>query len=335
MRKNFKEILAENQRKTYFVITTFLLLYTFIGLLGDIVFHAGDKGSFSQAIYSLITFKVIPIFTLVMLAIGVISVLITVKMYDKLMLWGTNYIEIDPNKNSNLGHVEKQLYNIIEELKISAGLRYMPKVYLIDASYMNAFASGYSEKSAMVAITRGLIEKLNRAEIQAVMAHELSHIRHMDIKITLFVGVLSNIMLLVLDWLFHLIAFSSSKRDREGNNATAIASLIILVLRFVLPIITVLLTLYLSRTRELMADAGAVQLTRDNQAMASALLKIHNNYETHDYQDEGMSVRAAAYIYNPVKSLLSDAFSTHPSLEKRLKALGYKDSNQAEKELNG
>ena len=83
----------------------------------------------------------------------------------------------------------------------------MPKVYVIDADYMNAFASGYSEKSAMVAITQGLISKLNRAELQAVMAHELSHIRHMDIKLTLMAAVLSNITLIVIDLLFRSVIF--------------------------------------------------------------------------------------------------------------------------------
>lgn len=325
MSKNFREVLKDNQRKTILVICTFLLLYVSIGFLADIVLHAGKEHNFSQSLFSLITFQQIPIFTLCMLGVGLISVYITFKLYDKIMLWGTDYIEINPDTNPDLGLVEKQLFNIIEELKIAAGLNYMPKVYLIDADYMNAFASGYSEKSAMVAITRGLIEKLNRSEIQAVMAHELSHIKHMDIKITLFVGVLSNIMLLVLDWLFHIVAFSSGRREKEGNNATAIASLIILVLRFVLPIITLLLTLYLSRTRELMADAGAVKLTRDKSAMASALLKIHNNYEENNYYDEGASVRAAAYIYNPMKSFFKDTFSTHPSIEKRLSNLGVKD----------
>jgi len=153
----------------------------------------------------------------------------------------------------------------------------MPKVYLIEADYMNAFASGYSEKSAMVAITRGLIQKLNRAELQAVMAHELSHVRHMDIKLTLMASVLANLILIVLDIVFYNAIFSrrSSDENRSGN---ALLTAII-ILRYLLPVINILLLLYLSRTREYMADAGCVQLTRDNQALATALLKINSDHQ--------------------------------------------------------
>lgn len=323
MKKSFKEVLIENDRKTKMVIFTFLTFYLFIGVLADILLIGvkSSQGSFLIALEHLLTFKQIPVLTIIMLSIGLVTVWITFKMYDSIMLFGTEFEEIDIN-NAQLALTKKQLYNIIEELKISANLSYMPKVYLIHAPYMNAFASGYSEKSAMVAITTGLIEKLNRAEIQAVMAHELSHIKHMDIKITLFVGVLSNIMLLVVDWLAHLVGFSSTKKEKESN----VAAIFILLLRIVLPLINLLLTLYLSRTRELMADAGAVQLTRDNQAMASALKKINYDYNLHNYIDEGGAVRAAAYIHNPNKSFLNDLFSTHPSLEKRLEALGVKNN---------
>ena len=122
------------------------------------------------------------------------------------MLLGTDYHEITPTTARNLS--DKQLYNIVEELKIAAGLQYMPKIYLIEADYMNAFASGYSEKSAMVAITRGLMAKLDRSELQAVMAHELSHIRHLDIKLTLMASVLANLMVMVLDIFFYHAIFS-------------------------------------------------------------------------------------------------------------------------------
>jgi heat shock protein HtpX len=125
-----------------------------------------------------------------MLGIAGISLLVTYSMYDKLMLSGTQYHEITAKTAQNTA--EQQLYNVVEEMKIAAGLRYMPRVFIIDANYMNAFASGYSEKSAMVAITRGLMEKLTRDEMQAVMAHELSHIRHMDIKLTLTASVLAS-----------------------------------------------------------------------------------------------------------------------------------------------
>src|SRR5207249_9969496 len=131
-----------------------------------------------------------------------------------LMLLGTEYHEITPTSAQNVA--EQQLYNVVEEMKIAAGLRYMPRVFIIDADYMNAFASGYSEKSAIMAITRGLLQKLNRDELQAVMAHELSHIRHLDIKLTLTASLLANLSTLVLDMFFYNAIFAGG--NRESNN---------------------------------------------------------------------------------------------------------------------
>lgn len=280
-----------------------------------------------QAFLALIQLQVIPYATILMVGIAVVSLLTTYAFYDRIMLLGTEYHEITPQTAQNLQ--EQQLYNVVEEMKVAAGLQYMPKVFIIEADYMNAFASGYSEKSAMVAITRGLIEKLDRAELQAVMAHELSHIRHYDIKLTLMVAVLSNILLIVIDILFYSALYK--RDDKRGDNRLL---LVIIVLRYVLPLITVLLTLFLSRTREYMADAGCVQLMRNNEPLARALLKIsddHNQNAERYTQEYGNTpheqVRQASYLFDPsdidpVKSL-SSAFATHPSIEDRLRALGF------------
>jgi heat shock protein HtpX len=289
----------------------------------------------SQIFFELITFKIFPVATVVMLAVAAISILVTFSFHDKLMLLGTEYREITPETAQTIN--ETQLYNIIEEVKIAAGLRYMPKVYLIEADYMNAFASGYSEKSAMVAITRGLMQKLNRAELQAVMAHELSHIRHMDIKLTLMASVLANLMIMVLDVFFYSAMFSN-RRDSADNRSRNTLATIIILLRYLLPVINMVLLLYLSRTREYMADAGSVELLRDNQPLASALLKINNDHEenqkmyTQEYGNTPHeNVRREAYIFDPSQAgismmgSLTDAFSTHPNLKDRLAALGFKE----------
>src|SRR5665648_514145 len=131
-----------------------------------------------------------------MTAVAIIALWVTYTWYDKIMLLGTTYHEVTPETART--NEEKQLYNVVEEMKVAAGLGFMPKVFIIEADYMNAFASGFSERSAMVAITRGLMQKLDRSEMQAVMAHELSHIRHQDIKLTLMASILSNIMLIVV-----------------------------------------------------------------------------------------------------------------------------------------
>ena len=325
---NWRLQLQKNERKTRLVMLLFFLVYLLVGGFVDVfILHLSyPSAPIRVCCYALLTLQVVPYATLLMVLFALISILITYAMYDRIMLLGTEYHEVT-GQSSSLE--EKQLYHVVEEMKVAAGLRYMPKVFIIEANYMNAFASGYSEKSAMVAITRGLLQKLDRAELQAVMAHELSHVRHHDIKLTLMVAVLSNILLIVVDMLFYSILFRDDRRD--NNNGFFMA---IIILRYVLPLITVVLTLFLSRTREFMADAGAVELMRDNEPMARALLKITADHEQHaeQYQREyGQTpheqVRHASYLFDPsdidpVKSL-TGAFSTHPSTEKRLRALGF------------
>jgi len=329
---DWRAVIRSNHRKTFLVIGLFILIYFTIGFLVDMYIY---MERFPQVLpanifHALITGQIFPLATLILLGVAVISLLITFSFHNQLMLMGTEYREITPATAQSTA--EQQLYNVVEEMKIAAGLNYMPRVYLIEADYMNAFASGYSEKSAMVAITRGLMQKLNRSELQAVMAHELSHIRHLDIKLTLMASVLANLMVMVLDMLFYQAIFSKRRSDERGNALLTV----IIILRYLLPIINILLLLYLSRTREYMADAGCVQLTRDNHPLASALLKINNDHqENHaiynaEYQKTPHeNVRREAYIFDPVQAgiertgSLTDMFSTHPSLKDRLAALGF------------
>ncbi len=332
---DWRKTIRINNRRTYFVMGLFLLIYAGIGLLVDMFIYAEKfpQVSLSQIFQALISLKIFPLVTLIMIAVAVISLLVTFFLHDKLMLLGTEYREITPTTATNTQ--EQQLYNVIEEMKIAAGLRYMPRVYLIDADYMNAFASGYSEKSAMVAITRGLMQKLNRSELQAVMAHELSHIRHLDIKLTLMASVLANLTVMVLDMFFYNVIFSR-RRDSDSKSGNALM-IIIIILRYLIPVINILLLLYLSRTREYMADAGSVQLVRDNQPLASALLKINNDHQDNaevynaEYKKTPHeNVRREAYIFDPIQAgiestgSLTDMFSTHPNIKDRLAALGFK-----------
>lgn len=332
---NWREQIAKNQARTRWVIAMFFLIYLSVGFVFDLVLytHAYPLASLDQVIFALLHGELFPIISCVMLSFAALALWVTYHFYDKLMLLGTEYTEITPE--SARGLQEKQLYNTVEELKIAAGLQYMPKVFVIDADYMNAFASGYSEKSAMVAITRGLLEKLDRSELQAVMAHELSHIRHLDIKLTMTAAVLSNIMLIALDLVFYNMLYARPGGDREKRGGAQGIFVVVSLLRFVLPIITLFLMMYLSRTREYMADAGCVELMRDNEPLARALMKIHQDHEQHAasygaaYQQTAHEeLRQAAYLYDPRAAgiggggHLTSLFSTHPSLADRLKALG-------------
>ena len=253
---DWRSSLQQNQRRTRMVIVLFFGIYLGLGILIDMLMTMQATGANARlAISLLFSFNVFPYATVTAGIAAALGLFITYTMSDKLMLLGTQYHEVNEKSTEP---DERQLYNIIEELKVAAGMRYMPKVYIIEADYMNAFASGFSEKSAMVAITRGLMQKLNRAELQAVMAHELSHIRHQDIKLTLMSSVLSNLILIVLDIVFYKFIFGGGMRSRGNNNQQQLIFAIILILRYVMPIVTLLLMMYLSRTREYMADAGCV-----------------------------------------------------------------------------
>lgn len=330
---DWRQTIRLNNRRTFFVIAMFFAIYIALGLLVDTYVDAGKFPGvpLGHIFHGLITLQLFPLATLVMVAVAAISLFVTFSFHDQLMLLGTEYYEI--TRETARTDAEKQLYNVVDEMKIAAGLGYMPKIYVIDADYMNAFASGYSEKSAMVAITRGLMQKLNRDELQAVMAHELSHIRHMDIKLTLMASVLANLILIVLDIFFYQAYFSGRSNNRDRNSL----AIIIMILRYLLPLINILLLLYLSRTREYMADAGSVQLTRDNHPLASALLKIQNDHADNKeaYSNEYRNtphenVRRESYIFDPIQagiepmSSLADLFSTHPNIKDRLAAIGFK-----------
>jgi len=319
-----------NQRKTRMVIATFLLIYVGVGLIVDLfVLNTWHRIPPERGLSLILHGYTVPYATLLMSGIAIVSLLIAYALFNRIVLMGTEYREVTPENIQNLQ--EKQLYNILEEMKVAAGLTYMPRLFIIEANYMNAFASGYSEKSAMIAVTEGLLDKLSRTELQAVIAHELSHIRHYDIKLTLTVAILSNILLIVVDVLFYGVLFSNNRRNQDNRLV-----LVIMLLRYILPLLTVVLMLYLSRKRELMADAGSVELMRDNEPLARALIKIHDDHEENadSYRREYSStsnedVRRAAYIFDPVKAGIEPVlsaeslFSTHPTLRERLSALGF------------
>ncbi len=345
---DWRGALRSNNRRTLVVISMFFLIYMSVGLLIDtfayIQLHSAGMSAAAQqyspqtdpaqVLIGILTLQIFPLATIVMLGIAAVSLWVTFTFSNQLMLLGTEYREITPETAQSLQ--EKQLYNVVEELKIASGLNYMPKVYIINADYMNAFASGYSEKTAMVAITTGLMSKLDRDELQAVMAHEMSHVRHMDIKLTLIASLLANLTLMVLDFFLYSFVYGRRSNDNESRNGNALMA-ILLVLRYLLPVINILLLLYLSRTREYMADAGCVELTRANEPLARALLKISDDHKenieqyTKAYQETPHeAVRREAYIFDPTQAgihgmmaSLNDLYSTHPSVEKRLAALGY------------
>ncbi|EKT57772.1 zinc metalloprotease HtpX [Providencia rettgeri] len=311
---DFRNVIRKNNIRTRLVVISYIFLMLIIGLLADIATHPNEQLDLVDNAMMFVTLHELPIATFIVLGLTFLGLIYIHFRGHKMMLAGMNAREITQENTSS--PQEKQLFNIIEELSLSASLGYIPRLYILETDEPNAFAAGWNNRNALVGVTRGLLQTLNRQEVQAVLAHEVGHIIHGDSKLTLYVGILANVILTVTN-LFSQIFIRTAGRSR--NNAANKAQMILLVLNFVLPWITQILYFYLSRTREYMADAAAVDLTADNQAMISALKKISGNHETHEYDNSttGQAYRKAAYIFNKGDSV----FSTHPSIENRIAVL--------------
>jgi len=222
-----------------------------------------------------------------------------------------------------------RLYNVVEEMKIASGLEKMPDVYIIDDPALNAFATGRSPEHASVAITSGLLEKLNRDELQGVIAHEIGHIKNRDIRLMLMASIMLG-AIVILAWYATRVLFFSGmsgggRRDSSGNSGGGAAQIIIIVVGVVLmilaPIFAQMIYFAVSRRREYLADASSALYTRYPEGLASALEKLQNSSIP---VKKANKATAPMYISNPFykKGMdVNDFFSTHPPLSERIRIL--------------
>lgn len=226
---------------------------------------------------------------------------------------------------------DPQLFNVVEEVAIAAGLP-MPRVFIIEDSAMNAFATGRDPAHAAVAITRGLRERLNRDELQGVMAHEMAHIRHLDIRFAMLMATMVGLIVFAADAFFRIIWYSRhpsrARRGRggDGGGAAVIILLIIaVVLAILAPIFARIIQMAYSRQREYLADAGAVELTRNPLGLASALQKLAD--DTEPLVDTANRGTAHMYIVNPLRKMrdshqaINSVFLSHPPIKERIARL--------------
>lgn len=230
---------------------------------------------------------------------------------DKIVLGISGAKPVDEKSN-------KELYRMVENLCIAAGLP-KPKIYTINDSAPNAFATGRDPKHAAIAYTSGILDKLNRQELEGVTAHELSHVGNRDTLVMAVVSVLVGTIALLSDFFMRSMLFGG--RDRDNKNT--LFMIIGLVAAILAPIIATLIQLAVSRRREFLADASGVLLTRYPQGLASALQKISADREPLEAANRGT---AHLYIVNPLKgesakAWLAGLFNTHPPVEARIKAL--------------
>ncbi len=229
---------------------------------------------------------------------------------DKLVLAQSQARELGSNE-------EPQLRNIVETLAIGLGIQ-PPKLYVIEDSAPNAFATGRDPAHASVAVTRGLLDKLDRTETEGVIAHELSHVANRDIRVMLLVTVLVGTVALLSDWMLRSMRFGGrGRRDGAGGLVVIIA----IALAILTPIIATLIQLAVSRQREYLADASGALLTRYPPGLASALRKIASDREPLEVANKAT---ASLYIANPLKDaprFMDNLFDTHPPIAERIRRL--------------
>jgi heat shock protein HtpX len=216
------------------------------------------------------------------------------------------------------------LINTVEGLSIAAGIP-MPKVYVIEDTALNAFATGRDPKNSYVAVTSGLLKKLNRQELEGVLAHEISHVKNYDIRVMMLAAVMVGVTVLLSDFLLRSFLWGGKDRDRENNQATLVLILVGFVLAILSPLIGEMMKLAISRKREFLADASAALITRHPKGLADALRKIKEDPDP--LVDHANKATAHLYISTPFRhdgkkgSWLQNLFSTHPDINLRIQKL--------------
>ena len=216
----------------------------------------------------------------------------------------------------------EKLNNILDGLMVSSGLSDRPKLYVVDDPQPNAFATGRNPQNAVICVTTGLLDIMDYYELEGVIAHELSHIKNYDIRLSAVVSVMVGFMVILTDWVSRALFWGGSRDSDNDRNANPILMLIGLICLILAPIFGKLMQLALSRRREFLADASAVELTRNPDGLISALQKL--DADTHTLKTANNST-AHMYIVSPFKRKdkrsSSSLWSTHPSTEDRIAAL--------------
>jgi heat shock protein HtpX len=295
------EQIAANKRKTFVLIFGFVILLGLVGAAFNFLLHGGAVGIVIVAV------------------IVIVSSTVSYFNSDKAALAISRAKPADP-------HQYARLYNLIEGLCIASGLP-KPRLYIIEDEAPNAFATGRNPKHAAIAVTTGLLEKMNRVELEAVLAHELSHIRNYDILVMTLTVTMVGIIALLSDFFLRFMFFGGGRDDdNNGNNPLAIVFMIVgFILLIFAPIIAYVMQSAVSRRREFLADASGVQLTRYPPGLISALEKLKGDTTV---IHSASKATAHLWIEEPLEketrkgqNRLNHLFDTHPPLDERIRAL--------------
>lgn len=293
----YQSIVANKLKTSFWIVLVMGLFGFFIYFLSSILF---EDNYFAAGIAFIIT---------------TISALFSYFNCDKMVLNMHNAVPVNENDN-------QRLYNTLEDLTIAANLP-MPKFYIIEESAPNAFATGRNPKNAVVCVTRGLLNKLNDEELEGVLAHELSHIKNYDILLGTMVAIFVGFIVSVSEGMLRGrgLRFLSNRRSSDSKNSgsgSAIVLLIMLILFILSPLFATLLKLAISREREYMADARAVEFTRNPNGLINALIKISDDPSILSTASKST---AHLYISNPFGKTKDSLLSTHPSTKNRIERL--------------
>jgi heat shock protein HtpX len=301
----------QNKRSTWMIMGGFVIfLALFFGAIGAVI-GFGSYGTFSEQL------TITLIAGAIAAAIGLVIALVLYMSSTSIVMGISGAHQVDKEQ-------EPVLYRVVENLSIGSGLP-MPKVWVIEDSAPNAFATGRNPGEAHVAATRGLLDKLEKRELEAVMAHEVSHVGNYDTRIMTLVAVVVGLVALVSDAMLRFTRFGAGMRMSNRGKGGGALALVIIILAFLFiaisPIIASIMRLALSRQREYLADASGALLSRNPDALADALLKISADPEPLEVANKAT---AHMYIANPLKgheSFLNNLFATHPPVEERVRIL--------------
>jgi heat shock protein HtpX len=297
MQETLYDLIASNKRKTFiFIVVTSI----FLGAIGYIAVRLLDWGIVGYAFFALFI---------------IIYNIVLYYNSDKIALKATGSVPADPDEF-------RMLHNVVDEVSIAAGIP-KPKVYITPSPSPNAFATGRNPQNATIAVTTGLLEIMNRQELQGVVAHEIAHIRNYDMLLMTVVAAIGGLIILLRDFFLRGLLFGGRRRSsrRSGGQAGLILLVIGLVLAIIAPIFVTLIRAAISRQREYLADASGAYITRYPQGLAQALAKLRDSHQPFKRASQS---NAHLFIASPFGKDRLDAaglFSTHPPINSRIERL--------------
>ena len=288
---DFYDDIRKNKRRTIYIVLAFLIIITLLITYITTYFGYGNIG------------------IIVSIPISIIFTLVSYWNTSTLILASVNAVPADGKY--------KYINDILDGLIVSAGMEHKPKVYVIESNQINAFATGRDPQNSIICLTTGIIERLTRQELETVIAHELTHIINYDIRLSAVVSAMGGMIILLSNIILNSRISKKYEENEKGQLLIGIMSILIAIIT---PILVNLLELTISRKREYLADAGSVAITRNPNALISALIKISEDEEV---LEENVDTVAQMFIEEPriEKRGKSSWFSTHPTIEERIKAI--------------